>query len=394
MLWYIIFSAVLLTALAEEFGITRRPIAAQTYQQSQPPDQSILPYVVRMIAFDSSGQSFGTGSYVGTYGEYGVILTNWHVVCESKGLVHVHFPSGFSSFGALIKSDIKGDLALIAISRPPQSIPSLTVSQTPSKPGDPLWIVGFGSGSYRIAKGQCVRYLARDNPTDGNDPLYYIMEVSVSARKGDSGGPILNQKGELAGVLFGSDMIRNTAGSYCERVNRFLMEAHSEMNRLPERPETHFATIEKNGPIRSLQESRHAVPQNVEVPQRSDVSGSSEASFGVRSSPRRYVFPVSNERSRIQLQAPPRGQEPPAMITMPLMSFTPTQRLEPANVVQTVPLEPVSLPVIPAADQHVADRYRVKLAADQEDALFLMFMSFNVFCAAGLTFFAVRLLRA
>jgi len=293
MLGCIIFSACLMNVCAEEFGISRR--------LSPPPQQQqILPYVVRIIAFDSSGQSFGTGSYVGTYGEYGVVLTNHHVVCETGAnrLVHVHFPSGFSSFGAVIKTDELWDLALIAISRPPLSIPTLQIARTPSKPGDTLWIVGFGSGEYRMADGRCVRYLAPENPADGSAPLYEIMEVSVRARKGDSGGPILNQRGELAGVLFGSDMVQNTAGSYSERVNRFLMETRTGMVRLPERPETYFASIEKEGPVQSLRESRNVVPQHTSaaVMPRADYTGASASSNAARTPAQRYVPPLVNEQ--------------------------------------------------------------------------------------------------
>ena len=290
-LWHIVFSVCLLDVCAEEFGISRRP---STHIQ-QPGQQQVLPYVVRIIAFDSSGQSFGTGSYIGTYGEYGVVLSNHHVVCETgkDRLVHVHFPSGFSSFGAVIKTDLVWDLALIAISKPPTAIPTLSIARTPSKPGDPLWIAGFGSGAYRIAEGRCVRYLAPpENPKYGTVPLYEIMEVSVFARKGDSGGPILNQRGELAGVLFGSDMVQNTAGSYSERVNRFLMETQGTMASLPSSPETYFAAIEKEGPVFTLQESRNAVPHNTAMPHRSGISNSSASAFGANSSSRQYVPPT------------------------------------------------------------------------------------------------------
>ena len=279
-----VFTTGLTVAHAEEFGIARR---VPVYPQ---PSQQILPHVVRIIAFDSNGQSFGTGSYIGTYGEYGVILTNWHVVSETEGLVHVHFFSGplwFSSYGARIKGDDKWDLALIAIAKPPQSIPVLAIAQNPAKQGDPLWIVGFGSGAYRIAKGECVRYLA---PTPESPKE--VMEVSVSARKGDSGGPILNQRGELAGVLFGSDMIRNTAGSYSGRVNYFLTGAQSELARLPDRPESYFATIEKGGPFHLLQESRDVIPHTLGALQQSDFSDSSVYPFGMRSSSRRYTPPT------------------------------------------------------------------------------------------------------
>ena len=256
----IVFTVCLSTLCAEEFGISRR-LAVPTQQITS---QQALPNVVRIIAFEPSGQSFGTGSYIGTYGEYGVVLTNHHVVCETgKGrLVHVHFPSGFSSYGAVVKTDRLWDLALIAISKPPASIPTLPIARTVSKPGDSLWIVGYGSGTYRIAEGRCVRFLAPEYPKDGTPPLYEIMEVSAIARKGDSGGPILNHRGELAGVLFGSDMIQNTAGSYSERVSRFLVETQGSMAALPNIPETYFASVEMDGPLFSLQSSRNAVPQN------------------------------------------------------------------------------------------------------------------------------------
>lgn len=44
------------------------------------------------------------------------------------------------------------------------------------------------------------------------------------AREGDSGGPIFNERGELAGVLFGSGG-GTTAGSYAGRVREFLKSA-------------------------------------------------------------------------------------------------------------------------------------------------------------------------
>ena len=414
MLWYVVVSAFLLVAHADDFGISRRTPAQP---QQQPGRHQVLPYVVRIIAFDSSGQSFGTGSYVGIYGEYGVVLTNQHVVCETKNdrLVHVHFPSGFSSFGAVIATDQDWDLALIAISKPPQSIPTLRVSSAPSKPGDPLWIVGFGSGEYREAAGKCVRYMTR-----GSDGAAEIMEVSVSARKGDSGGPILNQKGELAGVLFGSDMIQHTAGSYSERVNRFLMETKNKVEGLPVRPETHFATVEKNGPAHTLHDSRNAAPQSAVAPRRSDVSGSSASSFGVRStsSSRRYVPPISTDRPPLlQQQAPQRVQESSATTKTPLTSLIPMQlppipkieqaawaesspkfgrSVQPAKLAQAAfqkPLAPISEPIPVSLHNPIDNRYQLKLSADRNDLLFTLFMALNVGFAVGLTYFAVRLLR-
>lgn len=256
-----------------------------------------LPNVVRIVAFDKDGQSFGSGSYIGSYEEYGVILSNWHVVADGNGLIHVHFPGGFSSFGAIVQSDVKWDLAAIVVSRPPSDISALPISKTAPRPGEPLWIAGHGSGSYRLAGGRCVRYLAPEIPQDGTPPLYEIIELSVSARQGDSGGPILNRDGELAGVLFGSDMVRNTAGSFCERANRFLLQTKPLIEKLPKRPEVHFVSVEPDGPRHRLSDTQHAVPPEKATPHALVASPASQrsvdfgggSSFGVRSPSRRYT---------------------------------------------------------------------------------------------------------
>lgn len=298
--------------------------------ETAPTSSLPLANVVRLIAFDASGQSFGSGAYIGNYGEYGLILSNWHVVCESDGLVHIHFANGFSTYGAILAADKKWDLALIAISKPPQSVPLLPVARSLPRPGDPLWIAGYGAGTYRLAGGRCVRYLAPEIPQDGSSPLFEIIELSVSARQGDSGGPILNANNELAGVLFGSDMVRNTAGSGCERVNRFLSQAHSMLGSLPPKPENYFLSVEKDGPKRNLTESRTAVstvstaPKTEYSTRRSaDFSGSS-SQFGVRSGSRRYIQPTPNPPQQVQprpvqpFQTAPQNSESPPPGAAPL----------------------------------------------------------------------------
>ena len=62
-----------------------------------------------------------------------------------------------------------------------------------------------------------------------------MVEVDVPARSGDSGGPILNEKGQVAGVLFGSAFGRTT-GTFCRRVQWFLEEPFAMLERLPANP--------------------------------------------------------------------------------------------------------------------------------------------------------------
>jgi hypothetical protein len=126
----------------------------------------------------------------------------------------VHFPDGFYSLGSVQDIDRDWDLALIVI-RKPNCIPVPLADRAP-RPGEILTIAGYGSGQYRAASGVCTQYVA-----PGLEFPYEMVEVAVSARQGDSGGPIFNSRGELAGVLFGEGDGR-TSGSYCGRVRWFL----------------------------------------------------------------------------------------------------------------------------------------------------------------------------
>ncbi len=70
----------------------------------------------------------------------------------------------------------------------------------------------------------------------------------MAARQGDSGGPIFNARGEVAGVLFGSNDSfftgQYTLGSYCGRVRRFVAAAGGDFQRLPVNP----AMVARQGP--------------------------------------------------------------------------------------------------------------------------------------------------
>ncbi|MCS7304801.1 MAG: trypsin-like peptidase domain-containing protein [Thermoguttaceae bacterium] len=172
------------------------------------------PAVVRVIVQERGGMSLGSGALVAVAGSYGLVVTNWHVVRDAAGPITVIFPDGFRSGATILKVDPEWDLAALAIWRP-QADPIPLAAHMP-RLGEPLTIVGYGNGQYRAATGRCLQYLS---PSRHAPPE--MIELSVAARQGDSGGPILNSEGQLAGVLFGASWGR-TAGSSCTRVRSFL----------------------------------------------------------------------------------------------------------------------------------------------------------------------------
>jgi hypothetical protein len=176
--------------------------------------QTPHPAVARIIAPEASGTSLGSGVLVDINRSQGLVLTNWHVVRDSRSAVLVQFPDGFQSAGTVIRWDEAWDLAALVIWKP-RATP-VTIAAAPPAIGDMLTIAGFGRGPYREQSGQCLDYLS---PSTGY-PREFV-ELRATARQGDSGGPIFNQAGELAGVLFGQTDGR-TIGSCSSRVRTFL----------------------------------------------------------------------------------------------------------------------------------------------------------------------------
>jgi hypothetical protein len=181
--------------------------------------QTPHPAVVRIVAPERSGTSLGSGVLVDINRSQGLVLTNWHVVRDSRSAVLVQFPNGFQTAGTVIRWDEAWDLAAIVIWKPPATpIPIAAAAPTI---GEQLTIAGYGRGPYRAETGACTDYLS---PATGYAREF--VELAATARQGDSGGPILNEKGELAGVLFGQNSGR-TIGSCSTRVRTFLASVGS-----------------------------------------------------------------------------------------------------------------------------------------------------------------------
>lgn len=172
------------------------------------------PAVARIVVEERDGIAYGSGSLIDVRQQYGLVITNWHVIRDAAGPIEVRFPGGFKSEARAIKRDDEWDLAALVIWKPP--VAPVKMTTVAPKPGDALTICGYGSGEYRAIAGVCTQYYS---PKVGM-PLEWV-ELDVQARQGDSGGPIFNDRGELAGVLFGAGQ-GTTLGSFGPRVHEFL----------------------------------------------------------------------------------------------------------------------------------------------------------------------------
>ena len=191
--------------------------------------QEPRPAVARIVAPDSGGTSLGSGVLVDINASQALVLTNWHVVRDSRSAVLVQFPDGFQSAGTVIRVDATWDLAAIVIWKP--NVEPVALAARAPALGETLTIAGYGRGPYREVSGGCTQYLS---PGSGQ-PLE-LVELVGEARQGDSGGPIFNTNGELAGVLFGESGGR-TIGASSPRVRAFLASVGSDGYTAPASPE-------------------------------------------------------------------------------------------------------------------------------------------------------------
>lgn len=157
------------------------------------PQAAAPGYACRVVVRSSNGVSYGSGVLVKVTARKGYVLTCHHVMARS-GDARVVFLNLAPASAKVIKTDPAHDLALLEISRP-DSQPSRISAQAPF---GLLTVGGFGhDGRWRVVTGPIVRYAT---PL-GAKTASVVLRGAV--RRGDSGGPVTNSRGELVGIVWG-----------------------------------------------------------------------------------------------------------------------------------------------------------------------------------------------
>ncbi|NBQ09982.1 MAG: serine protease, partial [Betaproteobacteria bacterium] len=176
--------------------------------------QMIMPSVVMVRAFKNDSDekkkkdakkdnvedgSLGTGVIVM---EDGTILTNYHVIAGSDR-VEVIFYDGTKANAKVVAVHPHNDLAILKPEKLPDDLlPATLGSSAQLKYGDDVVAVGFPFGIGPSVSAGVVSGLDREfRSPDGKRSLRGLIQFDAAANPGSSGGPLVNQRGEVVGIV-------------------------------------------------------------------------------------------------------------------------------------------------------------------------------------------------
>jgi serine protease Do len=150
------------------------------------------------------GTSFGSGFIISADG---YVLTNHHVI-EGTNKVTVRLADRRELDAKIIGSDPSTDVAVLKVDA--KNLPVLAIGDSANvKPGQ--WVVAIGSpfGFDRSVTAGIVSALGRPS-IDGSQRYVPFIQTDVAINRGNSGGPLLNTRGEVVGI--NSQIFSNSGG--------------------------------------------------------------------------------------------------------------------------------------------------------------------------------------
>jgi 2-alkenal reductase len=137
----------------------------------------------------------GSGSGV-IVSEDGYIITNHHVI-EGQQSLAVIFADGTQRTATLVGSDPLMDVAVIKVDGPVPGVMQLGDSSQ-LQPGETVIAIGSPLGDFRNTV--TVGVVSALNRTVGGDAPEGLIQTDAAINSGNSGGPLINLRGEVVGI--------------------------------------------------------------------------------------------------------------------------------------------------------------------------------------------------
>ena len=157
--------------------------------------RTIRPDAFFMFSQDVEGS--GSGSVLDKEGH---ILTNHHVIAGARE-IQVTLFDGNTYSADLVGQDPENDIAILRIEAPRESLfPVVRGDSNEVRVGQNVYAIGNPLGLERTLTVGIVSNLNRTLPSRNGRIMKQIIQIDAALNRGNSGGPLLNSRGQLIGM--------------------------------------------------------------------------------------------------------------------------------------------------------------------------------------------------
>jgi len=172
---------------------------------------------------ETKGVSSGTGWVVSP----GFVVTNYHLVEGRSNFTLVEGNTRISA--TLVSKDRRNDLALLKPAEPSELPPAIPLSGQPAETGSEVFTVGYPNPSIMGSNAKVTDGIISARTGLQDDPRVY--QTTVALQSGNSGGPLLNSRGEVVGIttsVLNAAKIFQLTGNLPQNVNYAVKTAYLE----------------------------------------------------------------------------------------------------------------------------------------------------------------------
>jgi S1-C subfamily serine protease len=142
-------------------------------------------------------QALGSGFVIDKAGH---IVTNFHVV-EGARSVEVSFSNNESMKAKIVGTDPSTDIAVLQVDAHARALTPLTLGNSDAvHVGDAVVAIGNPFGYDRTVTAGIVSALQRVIQAPNSYSIDHVIQTDAALNKGNSGGPLLNARGQVVGV--------------------------------------------------------------------------------------------------------------------------------------------------------------------------------------------------
>jgi S1-C subfamily serine protease len=130
----------------------------------------------------------------------GYIVTNYHVVSEAQS-VQVSFSNSDTMKAKIVGKDPFTDIALLKVEATSRALKPLELGNSDAvEVGDQVAAIGNPFGYDRSITLGIVSALQRSLTAPNGSPIDHVIQTDAALNHGNSGGPLLNNQGQVIGV--------------------------------------------------------------------------------------------------------------------------------------------------------------------------------------------------